>query len=125
MGPFEILCGIAILILAFYYFLTSTFDFWKSRGIRGPQPIPGFGNFKDVLLMKISAGDYVTKVYNDYKDEALIGIFARMTPVLIVKNLDIIKDVLIKDFSKFADRGLFTHEKVRFFLTLSLEALKL
>ncbi|XP_036147431.1 uncharacterized protein LOC105832463 [Monomorium pharaonis] len=111
MGSLEILCGITALILAFYYFLTSTFNFWKSRGIRGPQPTPGFGNFKDVILTKISAGEYVTKVYNDYKDEALIGIFARMTPVLIVKDLDLIKDVLIKDFSKFAHRGLFTFEK--------------
>lgn len=115
MGSIEILCGIAALILALYYFLTSTFDFWKSRGVRGPRPIPGFGNIKDVILTRISAGDYLMEVYNDYKDEQLIGIFASRTPILVVKDLDLIRDVLIKDFSKFADRGLFTHEKVRFF----------
>jgi len=115
MGVFEILCGIVALILVLYYFFISTFDFWKSRGVRGPRPIPGFGNFKDVILTKISEGDYSTKVYNDYKDERLIGIFARRTPILIVKDPDLIKDVLIKDFSKFASRGLPTHEKVRFF----------
>lgn len=115
MGSIEILCGIAALIIALYYFLTSTFDFWKSRGVRGPRPIPGFGNIKDVILTRISAGDYLMEVYNDYKDEQLIGIFASRTPILVVKDLDLIKDVLIKDFSKFADRGLFIHEKVRFF----------
>ncbi|XP_011173392.2 cytochrome P450 6A1 [Solenopsis invicta] len=111
MGLFEILCGTAVLFLAFYYFFTSSFDFWKSRGVRGPKPIPGFGNFKDVLLVKISAGEYVKKVYNDYKDESLIGIFARTKPILIVKDLNLIKDVLIKDFSTFADRGVHTFEK--------------
>lgn len=113
MELFGILFGIIALIFAFYYFLTSTFDFWKSRGVRGPRPIPGFGNFKDVILSKISAGDYLTKVYKVYKDEPLVGIFATTTPVLIVKDFDLIKDVLIKDFTVFADRGIPTFEKVR------------
>ncbi|XP_025073878.1 cytochrome P450 6B2-like, partial [Pogonomyrmex barbatus] len=111
MELFEILCGIAVIILGLYYFLTSSYDFWKSRGVPGPRPIPGFGNFKDVMLTKISMGDYLMKVYNDYKDEPMIGIYTRKTPVLIIKDPDLIKDVLIKDFSKFADRGIPISEK--------------
>ena len=109
----EILCGIVAVIIALYYYLTSTFNFWKSRDVQGPQPIPGFGNLKDVLLAKIHLGDYVTKIYNEYKNEALIGIFSRKTPILIVKDLDLIKDVLIKDFTCFSDRGFPVTEKVR------------
>ncbi|KMQ92082.1 cytochrome p450 6a1 [Lasius niger] len=112
MEFFEILCGIAAILLAVYYYLTSTFDFWKSRGIRGPQPIPGFGNFKDVMLTKKCNADYIIKIYNDYKDESMIGIFTSRTPVLIVKDPDLIKDILIKDFTKFADRGVAFHEKL-------------
>ena len=113
MESFEILCGIAAVILFLYYFLTLTFDFWKSRGVPGPRPIPGFGNFKDVMFTKISPGDYLTKIYNTYKDEPLVGIFSRKTPILIIKDLNLIKDVLIKDFTKFADRGLPIFDKVR------------
>ncbi|XP_029676795.1 cytochrome P450 6B1-like [Formica exsecta] len=112
MESFEILCGIAAVLLAVYYYFTSTFDFWKSRGIRGPQPIPIFGNFKDVMLNKKATGDYLMEIYNKYKDESMIGIFARKTPVLIVKNPEFIKDILIKDFIKFADRGIPISEKV-------------
>ncbi|XP_011878191.1 PREDICTED: cytochrome P450 6A1-like isoform X2 [Vollenhovia emeryi] len=106
MGPYEILCGIVAVILAVYYYFTKNFNFWKSRGIRGPKPIPGFGNFKDVMLSNISMGDYMTKLYNTYKDERMIGIFTRTTPVLIVKNPDLIKDILIKDFTVFSHRGV-------------------
>ncbi|XP_011862715.1 PREDICTED: cytochrome P450 6B2-like [Vollenhovia emeryi] len=106
MGPFEILCGIAAVILATYYYFTKNFDFWKSRGIRGPAPIPGFGNFKDVMFNNISSGDYLTELYNTYKDEPMIGIFTRTTPLLIVKDPDLIKDILIKDFTVFSHRGL-------------------
>ncbi|XP_072756845.1 cytochrome P450 6A1-like [Anoplolepis gracilipes] len=111
MDFFEILCGIVVLFLAAYYYLTSTYDFWKSRGIRGPQPIPGFGTFKDVMLSKEFEGSYLMEVYNKYKGESMIGIFVRRTPILIVKDPDIIKDILIKDFSKFASRGLTTNSE--------------
>ncbi|EFN65184.1 Cytochrome P450 6a2 [Camponotus floridanus] len=105
MGSFEILCGIAAVLLVVYYYFTSNYDFWKSRGIRGPKPIPIFGNFKDVMLGKKLPGIYLMEIYNEYKNESMIGIFNRKTPILIVKNPDLIKDILIKDFSKFADRG--------------------
>ncbi|XP_036139076.1 cytochrome P450 6A1 isoform X2 [Monomorium pharaonis] len=113
MELFQILCGIVAVIIALYYYLISTFNFWKSRDVQGPQPIPGFGNLKDVLLAKEHFGDYVTKIYNEYKNEALIGIFSRKTPILIVKDLDLIKDVLIKDFTHFPYRRMPVAEKVQ------------
>ncbi|XP_024883867.1 cytochrome P450 6A1-like [Temnothorax curvispinosus] len=100
MELFEILCGIAVVILALYYFLTSSYDFWKSRGVRGPRPIP----------WQVYVGDYLAEMYNTYKDP-MIGIFDRKTPVLVIQDLDLIKDVLIKDFSVFANRGMPTSEK--------------
>lgn len=107
----EILSGFAVVVLLFYYYLTSTFDFWKARGIAGPRPIPIFGNMKEVLLGTKYLGDYAKEVYDKYKSERLIGIFARRTPRTILVDPELIKDVLIKDFSKFADRGLHVHEK--------------
>ncbi|TGZ53205.1 hypothetical protein DBV15_01533 [Temnothorax longispinosus] len=101
---FEILCCIAAVIFPLYYFFTSTFDFWKSRGVPGPRPIPGFGTSKNVVLGKVSFSGYMKKLYNDYKDEPLVGIFAGRRPILIVKHPDLIKNILIKDFSIFPDR---------------------
>ncbi|XP_012231781.2 cytochrome P450 6A1-like [Linepithema humile] len=111
MDPFEILCGIAVALIVLYYYFTSTYDFWNSRGVRGPQPSLLFGTVKDVMLTKKAMGHYLKEVYDEYKDESMIGIFLRKTPILIVKNPELIKDVLIKDFSKFADRGFTVLEK--------------
>ena len=87
MISFEIFCGIIVVLVAVYYYFTSTFYFWKSRGIRGPQPLPRFGTFdKDVVLMKKNLANYLTEVYNDYKNEFMIGIFANSKSVLILKD---------------------------------------
>ncbi|XP_076165087.1 putative cytochrome P450 6a14 [Ptiloglossa arizonensis] len=95
--------GVAVLFL-FYYYFTSTFDFWKKRGVKGPKPIPYLGNFKDVFLGKASISDCLNKAYYDYKDEPMVGIFAGQKPLLVLRDPELMKDVLIKDFSVFADR---------------------
>lgn len=116
----ETLCvGAIVAVIAIYYYFTSTFDFWQSRGIHGPQPMILFGNAKDVMLGRKAMCDYLMEIYNTYKSEPMIGIFVRRTPVLVVKDPDLIKDILIKDFSSFTERGFTTHEKVS--LTYSMQ----
>lgn len=108
---FELICGLAAVVLAVYYYFTSTFEFWKIRGVPGPKPTPVFGNIKDTMLLRTSMADYLRNLYNEYKDEPMVGIFTRRTPILILNDMDMIKDVLIRDFSKFANRGFPVNEK--------------
>ncbi|KOC60363.1 Cytochrome P450 6a2 [Habropoda laboriosa] len=96
---------IAAIVAILYYYFTSTFDFWKKRNVPGPRPIPGFGNIKDVMLRKISLGSLLAKLYVEYKNEPMIGIYVRSSPTLVLCDLDLIKEVLIRDFSTFDDRG--------------------
>ncbi|XP_076666516.1 putative cytochrome P450 6a14 isoform X1 [Andrena cerasifolii] len=109
---FQILCGTALLLLTVYYYYTSTFHFWKNRGIPAPQPSIIFGNAKKTILMKLSMSEYLKEVYDEYKNEPVVGLYFRATPVLVVNDLDLIKDILIRDFSLFANRGVDTFPKV-------------
>ena len=109
---FEILCGVAALLLAVYYYATSTFDFWKIRGVMGPRPLPFLGNIKEILFVRKSMPEYVKEIYDAYKNESMVGLYSRRSPFLILHEPELIKDVLIRDFSNFADRGIRVHEKV-------------
>lgn len=105
MDYFQLLCGISILLLAIYYHYSSCYNFWKSRNIPGPKPIIFFGNFLGVLLKRESVADWMKRLYDQYKNEPAFGIYIGTSPLLMPNNLDMIKDILIKDFSLFADRG--------------------
>ncbi|XP_043265139.1 probable cytochrome P450 6a14 [Colletes gigas] len=109
---FLILCTIAITILTLYYYYTSTYDFWKKRGIPGPQPLIIFGNFGSLISKRISFSSYIKTIYEKYKHEPVCGIFQGSTPILIVNDLNLSKDVLIRDFSLFAHRGIPTFPKI-------------
>ena len=108
----EALGFIAAILFLLYYYFTSTFDFWQKRGVKGPKPIPFFGNFLDVFLAKNSVSDCFTNAYYNYKSEPLVGLFVGSTPMLVVKDPELMKDVLIKDFSCFAERTLTAIDEV-------------
>lgn len=112
MGPFEILC-VALAIYFLYYYYTSTkFDFWKNRGVQGPKPTFFFGNFKDLILRRTSFADFFKNLYDEFPDEPMVGFFIRNEPALLVTDIDLLRDVMIKDFTNFTDRGIRVSEKV-------------
>ena len=111
VGYFEILCGV-VALLTFYYYSVSTFGFWKSRGVPGPKPTFFFGNTIELMFARTPISQYLKKLYDEYKNEPMVGLYMRKSPVLVLKDPELIKDVMIKDFTKFSDRGFTVHERV-------------
>ena len=112
IGIFEVLGGLAVFVILLYYYFTSTFNFWEKRGVVGPKPTPMYGNFKDIMFGKASMGEYIKSEYDKYRDEPMFGVFAMRRPILVLNDPELIKDVLVKKFWSFANRGIRMFEKV-------------
>lgn len=86
------------------------YSYWKRRGVNSlPTQFP-FGNFKDAFLQRISIGHIAERFYNESKD-AVVGVYVALRPTLILRDPEIIRHVLIKDFQHFHDRGVYIDEK--------------
>ena len=116
----ETIALIATLFVLLYYYSKIKLSYWKKRGVKGPEPLPFLGNFKDVLLGKECTTDCFQKAYTEFKDEPMVGVYGGHDPLLVLRDLDLIKDVLIKDFNMFAQR---THGSVREVRMLTLYVL--
>lgn len=112
MRSILVITDILIALTHLYLKLKSTYKFWKIRGINGPEPRLLFGNLWDVALLQSSIGTAVKKMYDDFPDEKVVGLFVGTKPLLLIKDAELIKDVLIKDFHNFASRGMTVFEKV-------------
>ncbi|XP_063985747.1 probable cytochrome P450 6a13 [Diachasmimorpha longicaudata] len=102
----EWIITLSVLSCGVYYYFVKNFNFWKSRGVAGPEPGFFFGNMKFLITGKESWTAFLRRIYQKYSDEPLVGIYAHREPVLIMKDLDLIQAVLIKDFGNFIDRGM-------------------
>ncbi|KAK8765902.1 hypothetical protein V5799_007315 [Amblyomma americanum] len=80
------------------------FSIFKDLGIPGPPPSFISGNLSEILDKGAAAAfnEWIEK-YGDY-----VGFFNGAYPCLIVKDLELIKNIQIKDFSNFHRRGVFS-----------------
>ncbi|XP_060815753.1 cytochrome P450 6k1-like isoform X2 [Bombus pascuorum] len=95
-----------LLLGILYCFLTSTFNFWKNRGVPFRKPTVLFGNFASLLLFQKSLPECIKDMYEWFKDERYFGAFRVMSPVLILRDPDLVKDICVKSFACFTNRGI-------------------
>ncbi|XP_076284688.1 cytochrome P450 6a2-like isoform X2 [Lasioglossum baleicum] len=107
----ELFCGVIALLIVFYYYWVSHYDFWRKRGVFGPRPHPIFGNLLSLTLARIGITEVVMDLYKRYKHEPVVGLFEGISPILVIHDPDLIKTVLIRDFSFFQDRPHTVHER--------------
>ncbi|PSN45875.1 hypothetical protein C0J52_19684 [Blattella germanica] len=99
-----------LVIVLFYFYVTRNFNYWKKLGVPYAKPIPFFGNLKDVFLLKDFIGCLLKIFYDKYKNEPYVGLFALDKPVLLLKDPEIIKDVLQKYSHHFPDHNMGSDE---------------
>jgi cytochrome P450 family 6 len=63
-------------------------------------------------------------MYNEHSDKPYVGIFSFDKPSLLIRDLELVKNILVKDFRKFMDRTISTEEELDPLLTNTLPLLK-
>ncbi|XP_045472273.1 cytochrome P450 6k1-like [Harmonia axyridis] len=104
----NVLLAMAFLIfLRIYIHFKKTYQYWQERGIKVVQSaVFPLGNFWTLIKRDIGVGHMLAEWYNEVDAEA-VGLYAINEPFLLVRDPDIIKDILVKDFNSFMDRGIF------------------
>ncbi|CAH1800136.1 unnamed protein product [Owenia fusiformis] len=93
---------VVCIIVALYIYLTWTHSIWSSQGIKGPTPYPVIGTLLQNLKMGLPMGDKA--IYDKFADEKVVGLYDGRKPNLMVKDAELLKKVLVKDFQYFINR---------------------
>lgn len=84
-------------------------NYWKSRGIPNDEPSLLTGNL-DGVGQKIHFTTNIQTIYEKFKiGNKMCGFYLLQSPRLIIMDLDLIKNILIKDFHNFVDRGVYNN----------------
>lgn len=94
----------AILIASLYLYVKHIYSYWKRRGVKYLEPTILFGNFGPLVRKVRSIGQNIHDLYFA-TSEPFIGVYLTLRPALLIRDPKITKDILIKDFQHFRNRG--------------------
>ncbi|KAH8254076.1 hypothetical protein KR032_008330 [Drosophila birchii] len=103
--------AVALLAIASYSYYRAL-TYFKRQGIPYDPPHLFLGNMRG-----FNRDRTVNQIMQDHYDRFLgtqapfVGFYFFQKPVAFIMDLDLVKHILIRDFSNFADRGLFYNEK--------------
>ncbi|KAJ3651670.1 hypothetical protein Zmor_017694 [Zophobas morio] len=103
---------ITFLVILIGYFKWS-YQYWHKRNVPYLQPQIPFGNIKNPLRSKEFSGVTIKKIYDEMKTRGWKhgGLYVFNKPNYFPIDLDLVKNVMTKDFQHFVDRNTFANEK--------------
>jgi cytochrome P450 family 6 len=108
---FFLISFIAAIFFGLYFYATRNFNFWQKLGIPYVKPTLFFGNLKECVLLKTTIGEQLQIIYNENSYNPYVGIFAFGMPSLLVRDLELVKNILVKDFQTFKEHVISIDEK--------------
>lgn len=94
------------LPLFIWYKLRRLFLYWDRHGVPSVRGAPILGNLKPICFFEKQTALHFNDLYNDKgcTDSVVVGIHVYLKPALIVRDLELIRAILIKDFASFRNR---------------------
>lgn len=102
-------CSIAILV---YHYLKRKTTYWSDRGVPFVKPELFFGNMRGVTT-SVHSSEIWVKCYNELKGQKspIGGLFMYTAPVAMALDLDLLRNIFVKDFQYFRNHGTYLNEK--------------
>lgn len=94
----------------FYALLKYVFSYWERHGFPYLEPTFIFGNMKSFVLRQRSFGLAIWDLYNQTK-KPFIGVYMLTNPGVLVRDVELVKKVLVTDFDHFYDRGMYNNKE--------------
>ncbi|XP_046385903.1 cytochrome P450 6k1-like [Ischnura elegans] len=92
-----------ILCVSFVWFFVVPLWHWRRKGIPHAPAVPIFGSMKDAFFQKIALADAQRRIYSAAEGYRYTGYHKFSTPALMLRDPELIKEVMVKEFSNFHD----------------------
>jgi cytochrome P450 family 6 len=121
---FILVVFLSAIFIAFYFYFTRNFKFWQKLGIPYVKPTPFVGNLKNCVFQKVNIGKHLQQIYDEHSDKQYVGIFSFDKPSLLICDLELVKNILVKDSQYFIDRIVSVNEELDPLFSRSLFTIK-
>ncbi|XP_047989474.1 cytochrome P450 6B6-like isoform X2 [Leguminivora glycinivorella] len=100
-----------LVFMLFFFYCIHTYNYWSRRGVKQISLFSLLRMFKLQCLNQVSEVELYENLYAANSNEKIVGFYVFTSPVLMVRDPEIIKYVLIRDFDTFYSRGILELDK--------------
>ncbi|NP_001108456.1 cytochrome P450 9G3 [Bombyx mori] len=104
----EVIVFLITTLVAYYLYVYKKIHyFYDARGVKYQPGIPVLGN---ILKSSLGTGHFwedIDKIYKAFPGERYIGYIEGTTPILMIKDPEIIKNITVRDFDHFVNHKEF------------------
>ncbi|KAJ6641325.1 putative cytochrome P450 6g2 [Pseudolycoriella hygida] len=92
--------------LGFYYYSMHSTSYWKRKNVPFAPAKPIVGNLLECLLFRKSVAQVFSDIYSYPKfiSKSCVGMYLFHKPTLLVRDPELVKQILVKDFASFSNR---------------------
>lgn len=94
------LASIFAILVLFYWYVLRCHSYWSSRGVPGPRPKFLLGNLLDRIQKQ--PNDYDLDYFREFGH--VYGVYSMLRPRLVIAKPELVKQVMVKDFTNFVNR---------------------
>jgi cytochrome P450 family 6 len=101
----EIAIGLVTLIGIVYVYFTWKWKYWTKRGVYQIQPAFPFGSLPGSVTKSVALNTNLLNQAKEAKGLPYYGLYILAGPILMVQDVETIRNILVKDFEYFVDRN--------------------
>jgi cytochrome P450 family 6 len=107
-----IVVSLSAIFIALYLYFIRNFKLWQKLGIPYVKPTPFVGSLKESAFQKVPLGKNLQQIYQEHTDKPYVGIFSFDKPTLLIRDLKLMKNILVKNSQSFVDRVITLDEEL-------------
>ncbi|XP_059057972.1 cytochrome P450 9e2-like [Achroia grisella] len=118
------LLWLVTIVIALVLYYRQVYSRFRRCGVKYFRPIPILGNLARTVFGLEHMADDLDRYYNNFPDEKFVGRFEFLKPMLVMRDLELIKKITVKDFEYFLDHRTMVDEDTEPFFGRNLFSMK-
>ncbi|XP_049764813.1 probable cytochrome P450 6a20 [Schistocerca cancellata] len=105
----------ALVVLAtwlLWKYLSWNHGYWQRVGVPCPEPSVPFGNIKHAMIGKKHITEVIRDIYCQMEGQPFCGFYRFREPLLLVRDADLARTMLVRDFTSFHDNSFHVDENL-------------
>ncbi|XP_013135366.1 PREDICTED: cytochrome P450 9e2-like [Papilio polytes] len=103
---------LSAVAVALALYLRHVYSRFSSCGVKNLTPLPVLGNMARIATRMEHFTKNMQRIYNVGAGDRFVGKYEFLDPVVMIKDIDLIKTITVKDFEHFLDHRNFVDEKI-------------